>query len=227
MKNREDYKAIFTGAVLLTINASFINTIVLIGIYHHAVSYMTGNLAQIGLAIETLHFRQVLAPIFIVCSFIIGAILSGIMINSSQFCINQNYAKALILLSAILAASALMMDFTDPLILDFSECLAALACGMQNAMTTTFSGAIIRTTHMTGVLTDLGIQLGRMIKGEPVETWKITLFSSLAVSFIVGSIIGLLLFSVFKTQAMWVSVIGCFLIGLSYYLWKRSAPKKL
>jgi uncharacterized membrane protein YoaK (UPF0700 family) len=35
--------------------------------------------------------------------------------------------------------------------------------GLQNAIITKISNAEIRTTHMTGVITDLGIELGRLI----------------------------------------------------------------
>ena len=34
--------------------------------------------------------------------------------------------------------------------------------GLQNALVTRVSGAVVRTTHMTGVLTDIGIELVRM-----------------------------------------------------------------
>jgi uncharacterized membrane protein YoaK (UPF0700 family) len=227
MHNNKNYRAIFIGAMLLTLNAGFINAIVILGIYHHAVSYMTGNLASIGLGLETGHFIHILAPIFIVISFTLGAIMSGIIIHSSQFSINQNYAKALILLACLLAMSTLLMRVRIDLALALSECLAAMACGMQNAMTTTFSGAIIRTTHMTGVITDLGIQIGRYIKGEREETWKILFFSSLASFFIIGSVLGLIMFTMLKTQAMWISVAGCLVFGLSYYFWERYHHKAL
>lgn len=34
--------------------------------------------------------------------------------------------------------------------------LVSCGCGIQNAMCTTFSGAVVRTTHMTGITTDIG-----------------------------------------------------------------------
>ena len=43
---------------------------------------------------------------------------------------------------------------------------AALLCfimGLQNAMVTKISQAVVRTTHMTGVITDLGIELGKLL----------------------------------------------------------------
>ena len=38
--------------------------------------------------------------------------------------------------------------------------LASVGCGLQNATTSTYSGAVVRTTHVTGLFTDLGILLG-------------------------------------------------------------------
>lgn len=169
MNNKKHFKAIFAGAMILTANAGFINTIVLLGIYHNAVSYMTGNLAQIGLDLEIHNMSALLAPLAVVLAFICGAVITGMMINTSYFCINQKYARTLLVLALILALSTVLMNTKYPFALMVSECLAAMACGMQNAMTTTFSGAVIRTTHMTGILTDLGIQLGRWFKKEHAE----------------------------------------------------------
>jgi uncharacterized membrane protein YoaK (UPF0700 family) len=40
-----------------------------------------------------------------------------------------------------------------------------MAMGMQNAMTTKFSGAVIRTTHITGLTTDMGIVTANWLQG--------------------------------------------------------------
>lgn len=221
MNNKKHFKAIFAGAMILTANAGFINTIVLLGIYHNAVSYMTGNLAQIGLDLEIHNMSALLAPLAVVLAFICGAVITGMMINTSYFCINQKYARTLLVLALILALSTVLMNTKYPFALMVSECLAAMACGMQNAMTTTFSGAVIRTTHMTGILTDLGIQLGRWFKKEHAEIWKIRFFFALTFSFVLGSVIGLTLFALIKTDAMWFSVVICLIAAKSYYVWRR------
>jgi uncharacterized membrane protein YoaK (UPF0700 family) len=41
--------------------------------------------------------------------------------------------------------------------------LVCLGCGLQNGMCTTFSGAVIRTTHVSGILTDIGLIIGQAI----------------------------------------------------------------
>ncbi len=41
---------------------------------------------------------------------------------------------------------------------------AACACGLQNGMATRFSGAVVRTTHMSGIVTDIGLLLGNWMR---------------------------------------------------------------
>ncbi len=53
---------------------------------------------------------------------------------------------------------------------------ASAACGLQNAMATTYSGAIVRSTHLTGIFTDLGLMLGGKLRGNPVDKRKLMLF---------------------------------------------------
>ena len=45
------------------------------------------------------------------------------------------------------------------------ECFAAFACGLQNALTTSYSGAVVRTTHLSGIITDIGNVLGMACRG--------------------------------------------------------------
>ena len=66
------------------------------------------------------------------------------------------YGLALILNSSLLVTAAFIPGRLLPV------CLVAAACGLQNAMCTSHFGAIIRTTHVTGTVTDIGSTLGRI-----------------------------------------------------------------
>jgi len=86
--------------------------------------------------------------------------------------------------------------------------LAIAACGLQNGMATSYSGAVIRTTHVTGIATDVGLLLGRMLRRLlrggcrkanldavdlahlEVDGKKLFLLSILFIAFILGSLIG-------------------------------------
>jgi uncharacterized membrane protein YoaK (UPF0700 family) len=71
--------------------------------------------------------------------------------------------------------------------------------GLQNAIITKISRAEIRTTHVTGLVTDMGIELGKLIYWNasgtapgPVraDRQKLALLSSLLGMFLVGGLVG-------------------------------------
>ena len=75
--------------------------------------------------------------------------------------------------------------------------LLCFTMGLQNAIVTKLSNAVIRTTHLTGMFTDIGIALGRMATGgaedgQEAEMAKVRLLSSLIGMFFVGGMVGAL-----------------------------------
>ena len=70
------------------------------------------------------------------------------------------------------------------------EYLAAMACGLQNAMVSSYSGAVVRTTHMTGIITDLGITLGHAVSGIAIDRRRAALYTLLLAGFFSGGICG-------------------------------------
>ena len=61
---------------------------------------------------------------------------------------------------------------------------------MQNAMTTGYSGSVLRTTHMTGMSTDVGIILGKLAKGDQKDLWKLAMFLPMMLGYMIGGTIG-------------------------------------
>ncbi|WP_046241973.1 YoaK family protein, partial [Delftia tsuruhatensis] len=80
--------------------------------------------------------------------------------------------------------------------------LLSFIMGLQNATVTKMSSSQIRTTHMTGVITDLGMELGRALywnrHGSPPEHRvhanhvRLRLFAGLLSMFLLGGIAGAL-----------------------------------
>ncbi len=66
---------------------------------------------------------------------------------------------------------------------------ACVAMGLQNAMVSHYKGTIIRTTHLSGVLTDLGLALGYIARGLKVENRRIILHLLIFSGFLIGGII--------------------------------------
>jgi uncharacterized membrane protein YoaK (UPF0700 family) len=65
-----------------------------------------------------------------------------------------------------------------------------MACGLQNAMSSSYCGLMIRTTHVTGIVTDIGVMAGHWIRHRQIETWKLGFLFLIVVSFGSGCWLG-------------------------------------
>ena len=89
--------------------------------------------------------------------------------------------------------------------------ILAYICGMQNAVITSASGAVIRTTHLTGPTTDMAIGIVRYWTNyhqpNPKETFATWCRFGIIISFILGSLIGAVIFMHYKFDGFIVPVI--------------------
>ena len=66
----------------------------------------------------------------------------------------------------------------------------AIANGIQNGVSSMYSANLLRTSHLTGTTTDIGLFLGMALRGNRSNNWKLYILISLAVSFWLGSLSG-------------------------------------
>lgn len=82
------------------------------------------------------------------------------------------------------------------------------AMGMQNAMVSMVSGSVVRTTHLTGIFTDLGIDLSALFKkskhGRPELIKRIGLRLTIVAFFFIGGISGGLLFKSLSYKTFYI-----------------------
>jgi uncharacterized membrane protein YoaK (UPF0700 family) len=103
------------------------------------------------------------------------------------------------------------------------DCLAAMACGLQNAMATHYSGAVIRTTHVTGIITDLGIAVGLKLRGEPIEARRAGLLLVLLAGFFTGGILGSLGYTWIGFDTLLFPAVLTGVAGAGYFVFKQVA----
>ena len=99
--------------------------------------------------------------------------------------------------------------------------LAAMACGLQNGMATTYSGALIRTTHLSGMFTDLGIGLGHALRGLPLQRRRLLLCGWIIAGFFVGGVLGTVAFSLVGTDALLVPAAMTGIVGVGYAVYRH------
>jgi uncharacterized membrane protein YoaK (UPF0700 family) len=154
------------------------------------VSAMADNLAagSVGLAFSGL--AAVLA-------FLLGAFVTTLFVRWARSRgLESEYALPLMFEAFLLVLFGLTGKiFSGGYVLG-TVMLLCFTMGLQNAIITKISDAVIRTTHLTGMVTDIGIALGRMVQRQTVamdaELDKLRLLGSLVVIFFTGGLIGAL-----------------------------------
>ncbi|UNK43516.1 DUF1275 domain-containing protein [Luteimonas sp. S4-F44] len=203
---------VWVGAVTLACIAGMVNVTGYLGFEHLAVSHLTGTTSLLGAALADGDWRSVRHLWAILIAFSIGAMLSGLIIQDSTLRLGRRYGAALALESALLLAAVPLFS-SQPL---NGALLAAMACGLQNAMVTTYSGAIVRTTHLSGMFTDLGIGLGHLIRGKPLPMRRLTLSGLIITGFLGGGVLGTWLFRALHYRALLIPAALTGLTGLGY-----------
>lgn len=176
------------GAFSLALNAGIINTVALLGFTHQAVSHVTGTVSALGVGVISGNVSTIFHLLLVIVSFLLGATLSGLITQNATLKLGRRYGVALLVESLLLVIALLFLLHHSEL----GHLFASAACGLQNALVTTFSGAVVRTTHLTGVVTDLGISLGQWLRGNQTDSRKITLYLVIFGGFLCGSVLGAL-----------------------------------
>ena len=142
------------------------------------------------------------------------------MIRDSTLQLGRRYGMALLIESVLLLAAVPLLQ-QQRLLGDY---MASAAMGLQNAMVSPYSGAVVRTTHVSGVFTDIGIFLGHLMRGLPVDWRKFRLWVVLAASFAGGGVIGAILFAHFSYTTLYIPAVMTGVVGMAYGIyqhWKR------
>lgn len=196
------------GAAALAGTAGYINSVVL-GFFHTPVSHMTGAVSHLGGDLAAGQFLDAWASLSIVLGFVGGAALAGIIVGAWQLIPSRRYGVALMMEGALLALATALLLTKQRLGLG----LVAMACGVQNATTSSYCGLIIRTTHVTGTVTDIGVMLGHWLRHRQIELWKLRFLTAVALAFGVGGWIGAVAERHFGPACLSVAAGGCTLAG--------------
>jgi uncharacterized membrane protein YoaK (UPF0700 family) len=170
-------------------------------------SHMSGIVSAIADEAVLGDVALVLAGIGSLISFLLGAACSAVLVNwGRRQRLHSQYASPLMLEAALLLCFGLVgshLAQRDTLFVPATVVLLCFIMGLQNAMITKLSGAEIRTTHMTGIVTDIGIELGKLFywnvsnddpASKPViaNRERLKVHSGMLASFFAGGITGAL-----------------------------------
>jgi uncharacterized membrane protein YoaK (UPF0700 family) len=174
------------GAFVLALVAGMVNAVGFLAFGHQAITHLTGTTTLLGVAAAEGRPLLALELLLFIASFFVGAAVSGALVRDSTLRLGRRYGVALML-------ESLLLLLAIPLLREHSSigiCLASAACGLQNAMASTYSGHVLRTTHLSGIITDLGIMLGQRLRGLRADPRRRNLYLLICLGYLAGAGIG-------------------------------------
>lgn len=189
-----------------------------------SVSHLTGDVSRLT-ADATRDFASASSQLRLLGSavggFVAGALLAGVFIHQRRFDLRRPYGRSVVGIGGLFLVSASLRDFS----LELSCCLAAMGCGMQNGLTTHYRGMVLRTTHITGILTDIGVLLGLRIQGVSVEPWRLLSHVALVLAFAAGAVAGAGIDVYTDFSALTVFGVAYVIGGIGWVIAKRTVLK--
>ena len=203
---------VWVGAGSLAFVAGIVNVVGYLGFEHQAITHLTGTTSLLGAAITAGDTRAILRLLGVVLAFVAGAMASGLIIQDSTLRLGRRYGVVLTIEALLLAAAVPLFERQ----MIAGALFAAAACGLQNAMASTYSGSLIRTSHVTGLFTDLGIAMGHALRGMPVARRRTALCALVICGFLAGGIVGAWLYMHFGYRTLYFPAVLTGGAGLAY-----------
>ena len=185
---------------------------------------VTGHFAYFSEELVLKNYSMAIAYLFYILFFLFGAFISSLIMEwvsknnhpSSSYIIPISI-EIFILLIVSFSSSLLTIQGYPIAIIIASALLFSM--GLQNALVTRVSQSVVRTTHLTGIFTDLGIELSRLFfykeKSErDVLNHSINLKLAIIGCFFAGGIIGGFTFPYLGLKTLLIAV-----VFLSFALW--------
>ncbi len=171
-----------------------------------------------------INLRQALFYFLYIFSFLFGSFFSNFVIEITNKISNKYVFVIPVLTEACILCIIGVLDYR--LILAHPNniaCLLLFVMGLQNSLVTTISNAVVRTTHLTGLFTDLGIEISQLFFFRS-ETSHQKLMGSIKLrltiisTFFLGGIFAGLLFSYIQMYTLLFASLALLIALVSDYL---------
>lgn len=220
-------KASVVLGLILALNSGFINGCCLSGAIaadgtKQAVAAVTASWTNSALGMASGDMSQFSFLAKIIVAFIGGSAIAGFLNPSpAQFqAVSSAYAKPLGVGAIMLVVAAKLLNSAESV--KTGMLLCAMANGIQNSVTSTLTGNLCRTSHFTGISSDMGTFMGQILAGNKANEYKLQVFLGLAASFFLGSYVA---YSIGKEFGSMSLLFSAGLYGLIIVLYESLARK--
>ncbi len=203
--------ALLVWIYLLTLLGGYFNGGAVL-LHERPASHHTGNLTGLVPAALAANGALLLEILGVLLAFAVGATLAGVLFHDRRLRPSMRYGLVLMGMGLLLGLAILLKG--DHKLLLY---LGAGFMGLQNGLFIFYKSVLVRTTHMTGTLTDFGFALGSFLSGSRHELGKVKYYGVSLLAFVAGGFLaaGILTFG---ERVFWCGLAGAyFAIGLYYF----------
>ncbi len=197
---------------VLTLLSGFIN-VASIRSFSMPVSHHTGNISKIAILISDGNITIALRTIVIIISFFSGAFLSGLLFHQREFKLKKCYGILLMIIGVFFTG----LHFIK-LPQSIQVLIISFLAGMQNAMFIYHGEILVRTTHMTGYLTDAAFALAMLVRGKKDKLRFFSFYTLNILLFFIGGIFA----NIVQVDFFFIILaFAYFVIGLYYFIMRK------
>ena len=204
---------------------AFLNAAVNAGVFLEigsSVAQMSGEISRMAreLGDPSSHVLGLNVSIAI-AAFLTGAGIAGYTIHHPTLDRSLPYGRCMMFIGVCLLLAHAGGGVHPGITLAFG----GFASGFQNAMATPYRGVILRTTHVTGLMTDVGSHIGMLARGHQIALWKIWVPGVVVFFFFLGGMFGTWLYLV---AAPYLMILACAYLmgGFIWFQFHRILLKK-
>lgn len=204
---------------------------------HRFVSHVTGFAGHFSIQVFAGDLLGAFFALTVPMFFLIGSFVTGLFTEVRRlrgrrpvYVWVMSASSLIYLLLGVLGQFKVFGEFGEPFVSFGDYVLLSSLCfamGAQNALFTSYSSAVVRTTHLTGITTDLGIGWAKQLYNlDPKERLANPLRLGLISSFLFGSLSAVPLFNTWQFMAFLVPCGLSLMIGMILF-YTRTRQERL
>ncbi|MGV8877540.1 MAG: YoaK family protein [Sphingobacteriaceae bacterium] len=184
---------------------------------------VTGHFAYFSEELSNEHYGIAVSYLLFILSFLFGAFASNFFIEifsrvkpAFSYAVPMAIETTILLLVGLFGNRSVLSNIDGQVI----ACSLLFAMGLQNSLVTKVSQSVVRTTHLTGLFTDLGIELSQLFfyrKTPGFKRLSKSIYLKLAIigCFFLGCLVGGIVFKSHELQTLFLAAF--FLIIAFFY----------
>eukprot|EP00696_Hemimastix_kukwesjijk_P014233 gnl/Hemi2/28183_TR9304_c0_g1_i1.p2 gnl/Hemi2/28183_TR9304_c0_g1~~gnl/Hemi2/28183_TR9304_c0_g1_i1.p2 ORF type:complete len:276 (-),score=134.14 gnl/Hemi2/28183_TR9304_c0_g1_i1:128-955(-) len=209
---RTDYfLGVMLMACLFAFNGGYVNAIGFAGVWRTGLTHLTGSTTNAAIRLvnppKTGGYTGYDLLIFIF-GFGLGAFVAGVVLGGPVVFWNGRHGVC-----CLLEGLALLLGWLFAPTITGGFYVGA-SMGIQNAITSSFSFFTLRTSHVSGMILDVGIGLGQCLHERSGEyMWKVHIHLPMWLAFFFGAMLGTVSYDVWDADALWCNIAFCWLLA--------------